>query len=137
MPQSPADVHISNQKENSVTLKWNKPKHDGGSLITGYRVEIRKPDSDTWEIANDYPIRGNEFTTDNLQTGKPYEFRVKARNAAGWGDYSELDCSITLKPNSGNLFLFFIMKIHQTIGCFSSSIITRHARSEKSWQKSY
>jgi len=32
--------------------------------------------------------------------GKPYEFRVKAKNAAGWGEYSTLDRLVTLKPDS-------------------------------------
>ncbi|CAF1524773.1 unnamed protein product, partial [Adineta steineri] len=65
-----------------------------------YQVEIRKPDSDIWEMANDFPIKGNDFTIDNLQTGKSYEFRVKAKNAAGWGEYTKLDRPVTLKPDS-------------------------------------
>lgn len=102
-PQSPANLDVANQTESSITLQWNKPKNDGGSKVTGYQVEIRKPDSETWEIANDYPIKGNEFTIPNLQTGKPYEIRVKAKNAAGWGDYAKLDGPVTLKPDCGKL----------------------------------
>lgn len=94
-------MEIGKQTEDSVTLKWNKPKNDGGSKITAYQVEIRQPDSDVWEVANDYPIKGNEFTVENLHAGKPYEFRVKAKNAAGWSDYSKLDRPVTLKPDSG------------------------------------
>jgi len=100
-PQGPSNVEVAKQTEDSVTLKWDKPKNDGGSKVTAYQVEIRKPDSDIWEIANDYPIKGNELTIDNLQIGKPYEFRVKAKNAAGWGDYAKLDRPVTLKPDSG------------------------------------
>lgn len=71
---------------------------------------MRRPDSDVWEVVNDYPVKGNEFTVDNLQTGKPYEFRVKAKNAAGWGDYSELDRPITLKPDCGTLYFSLLLK---------------------------
>ncbi|CAF1402962.1 unnamed protein product, partial [Adineta steineri] len=99
-PQGPSNIEIGKQTENSVTLKWNKPKNDGGSKVIAYQVEIRKPDSDIWEMANDFPIKGNDFTVDNLQTGKPYEFRVKAKNAAGWGEYTKLDRPVTLKPDS-------------------------------------
>jgi hypothetical protein len=101
VPQAPTNIEVGNQTENSVTLKWNKPKNDGGSKVIAYQVEIRKPDSDRWEVANDFPIKGNDLTINNLQTGKPYEFRVKAKNAAGWGDYSTLDRPLTLKPDSG------------------------------------
>ncbi len=99
-PQAPTNIEVGNQTEKSVALKWNKPKNDGGAKITAYQVEILKPDSDKWEVVNDYPIKGNDLTIDNLQTGKPYEFRVKAKNAAGWGDYSTLDHPVTLKPDS-------------------------------------
>jgi hypothetical protein len=94
-----------------VKLKWDKPKSDGGSKITAYQVEVRKPDSDIWEIANNYPIKGNDFTVENLQIGKPYEFRVKAKNAAGWGEYSKLDRPVTLKPDTGKLILITKSKI--------------------------
>ncbi len=102
-PQGPANIEVGKQTEDSVTLKWDKPKNDGGAKVTAYQVEIRKPDTDRWEIANEYPIKGNELTIDKLQTGKPYEFRIKAKNAAGWGDYSKLDSPVTLKPDSGKL----------------------------------
>ena len=82
-------------------MKWDNPKSDGGSKITAYQVEMRSPDSDTWEVVNDYPIRSNDFTVEKLQTGKPYEFRVKAKNAAGWGDYATLDRPVALKPDFG------------------------------------
>ncbi|CAF1400854.1 unnamed protein product, partial [Adineta steineri] len=88
--QGPANVEVGKQTENSVTLKWNKPKNDGGSKIAAYQVEIRKPVSDIWEIADDYSVKGIEFTVDNLSTRKSYEFRVKAKNAAGCGEYTKL-----------------------------------------------
>lgn len=101
VPQAPSNFEIGNQTEDSVTLKWNKPKSDGGSRITGYQVEFRQPDSDVWEVANTYPIKGTDFTVENLQTGKTYEFRVKAKNAEGWSDYAKLDRPVTVKPSSG------------------------------------
>lgn len=106
VPQSPTNIDVDNQTENSIKLKWNKPKNDGGAKITAYQVEIKKPDSDQWEPVNDYPIKGNDITVDNLQPGKPYEFRVKAKNAAGWSDYSTLDRPVTLKPSSGKFSYF-------------------------------
>ena len=82
-------------------MKWKPPKNDGGSKVLAYQVEVRQPDSDVWEIANEYPVKGSDFTVENLKTGKQYEFRVKAKNASGWGDYATLDQAVTLKPDSG------------------------------------
>lgn len=101
VPQAPSNFDVNKKTENSVTLTWSRPKNDGGSKVTAYQVEMRRPNSDMWDLANDYPIKGTELTINNLQPGKGYEFRVKAKNAAGWGDYATLDQSVTLKPDNG------------------------------------
>ena len=133
IPQGPSKLQVGHQTEDSVTLKWDKPKSDGGSKITAYQVEIKRPDSDLWEVVNDYPVKGTEFTIDNLQKGKPYEFRVKAKNAAGWSDYSELDRPVTLKPDCGMLHFVLSNPKSDKIFCFLSCIvITWYARSKKS-----
>jgi hypothetical protein len=49
---------------------------------------------------------------------------VKAKNAAGWGDYSTLDRPLTLKPDSGTWWLFLNKN---KIIFLSSTIITRYA----------
>ncbi|CAF0817484.1 unnamed protein product, partial [Didymodactylos carnosus] len=98
-PQGPCNLEVRNQTENAITLKWDRPKNDGGSKVTQYQVEIRKPDSDIWVPVTDFPVKGTELTVDNLQPNKLYEFRVKAKNAAGWSQPTILDQSVTLKPN--------------------------------------
>lgn len=124
---------MAGQTENSARLKWNNPKSDGGSKVTAYQVEMKAPDSDVWEVVNDYPVKGNEFTVDKLQTGKPYEFRVKAKNAAGWGDYAKLDRPVTLKPDSGMLRQFSVPV--NVLLLLSATFVTRHAGTEKSRQE--
>ncbi|CAF0741448.1 unnamed protein product, partial [Didymodactylos carnosus] len=99
VPQGPSNVEVRGQTENSVTLKWDRPKNDGGSKVTQYQVEIRKPGSDAWEPASDFPLKGTELTVENLQPNKAYEFRVKAKNAAGWSQPTVLDRPVTLKPD--------------------------------------
>ncbi|CAF2621370.1 unnamed protein product [Rotaria sp. Silwood2] len=43
---------------------------------------MEKLDYDESEVVYDYPIKRNDFILDNLQSGKPYEFHVKAINKA-------------------------------------------------------
>ncbi|CAF1001234.1 unnamed protein product [Adineta steineri] len=85
--QGSANVEVGKQKENSVTLKWDK-------------LKMMVAQNNVWEIANDYSIKGNEFTVDNLSREKPYEFRVKAKSAAGWEEYTKLDRPVTFKSDS-------------------------------------
>lgn len=41
-----------------------------------------------WRKANEYLVVDNRFTVMDLVTGQPYEFRVLARNAAGYSEHS-------------------------------------------------
>ncbi|KAI6175533.1 hypothetical protein M3Y97_00699600 [Aphelenchoides bicaudatus] len=67
---------------NSVTVAWNKPKDDGGSELTGYRLEYQELGSTSWERV--YETTTLLFhTVRNLQNGKQYRFRVYAENIVG------------------------------------------------------
>jgi len=46
----------------SVSLKWEKPKNDGGKKVTGYVVEYKEPDSNRWKTANDFPCSNPHYT---------------------------------------------------------------------------
>lgn len=37
--------------EDSITIQWTRPRHDGGSPITGYVVEKRLISEDKWTKA--------------------------------------------------------------------------------------
>ena len=65
--------------------------------ITGYDVE-RKDDKGRWVKVNREPIKGTEFTDDNVTPNKAYEYRVTARNTAGPGSPSEASKPIKAKP---------------------------------------
>lgn len=66
----------------SVTLKWDIPKHDGGSRIVAYTVE-RRQGRGRWLRCNFVDISECQFTVTGLSAGDRYEFRVIARNAVG------------------------------------------------------
>ncbi|TWW75574.1 Titin [Takifugu flavidus] len=90
-PGKPETVIIT---KDSVTLQWSKPRHDGGSTITGYVVEKKELPDGRWMKANFTNIIENQFTVTGLTGGQGYEFRVTAKNGAGvWSTPSE---SVTL-----------------------------------------
>jgi hypothetical protein len=62
-----------------VRVSWTPQLTDGGAPITRYRVIASPADAScTAEDATSCTVRG-------LTNGTPYQFRVRARNAAGWG----------------------------------------------------
>lgn len=79
-PDAPASV-TAVAGDGEVTLSWDAP-HDGGSVITGYRIE--KDDGDGWTVAE--ANTGNAqttFTVTNLTNGTSYDFRVVPINQNG------------------------------------------------------
>ena len=80
-----------------VGLVWTAPSSDGGSDITDYRVQygvypvLLETD---WQIFQDGTSTALDAMVTGLQNGTQYQFRVAAKNDAGWSDYS-LPSSIT------------------------------------------
>ena len=90
-PDAPTGLEATPGDE-SVTLRWTAPAHDGGSAITGYQY-CRKEgtaasctaEGDWTDIAESAPGGANAtgYTVTDLTNGTGYTFRVRARNAEG------------------------------------------------------
>ena len=66
----------------SATLTWAVPRDDGGSPITAYVLEMKKPRDYKWtEISS--TVSDTRYTVDGLKEETEYIFRVSAVNKAG------------------------------------------------------
>uniref|UniRef100_A0A8C2ZN35 Titin n=1 Tax=Cyclopterus lumpus TaxID=8103 RepID=A0A8C2ZN35_CYCLU len=77
-PTPPESIIPTDITKNSVSLAWTKPKHDGGSRITGYVLEAQKKGTDPW--AHVTAVKNMDFTVKNLNETEEYIFRVMAVN---------------------------------------------------------
>uniref|UniRef100_A0A667WX56 Titin n=1 Tax=Myripristis murdjan TaxID=586833 RepID=A0A667WX56_9TELE len=82
LPSPPAKPKIIDSTKTTVTLSWNKPLFDGGSPVTGYRVEYRKTFDDEWTVGVQN-TKNTEFTVVGLTPGAEYVFIVKSINKIG------------------------------------------------------
>ena len=66
-------------------FKWEEPKHNGGSKITGYVIERRVYNDDLWVKSGEVKMKLEMGAATGVELGETYVFRVKAVNAAGPG----------------------------------------------------
>ena len=90
-PPGAPNLYNVTPAHNKVSLLWRAPSSDGGSAITGYRIEHSGDGGLTWEASDvaigDIAKAGTAYTYSitGLFTGTAYRFRVSARNANGVG----------------------------------------------------
>lgn len=92
-PEGPLEV--SDIHKNGCTLKWKKPKDDGGEPIEGYLIEKFDPETGVW-----LPIGRStvpEMKVEGLTPGHEYKFRVKALNKEGESEPLETYGTIVAK----------------------------------------
>lgn len=92
-PEGPLEV--SDVHKDGCTLKWKKPKDDGGEPLEGYLVEKFDPDNGVW-----LPVgrtKDPEMQVTGLIPGHEYSFRVKALNSQGESEPLETLSTIVAK----------------------------------------
>jgi hypothetical protein len=93
-PGQPALWQVTQQfVPGGLTVSWNAPTSNGGTVITHYILE-HSQDLVTWTTA-DASVTGNSLAVTGLvSTATPYTFRVSAVNAAGSGPVSDTSTHI-------------------------------------------
>uniref|UniRef100_A0A8C5SPQ2 Fibronectin type-III domain-containing protein n=1 Tax=Laticauda laticaudata TaxID=8630 RepID=A0A8C5SPQ2_LATLA len=88
-PGPPTVVKVIDTSKTSVTLEWTTPVFDGGLEIIGYIIEM------FWREAGQ--TKQLTFTIEGLTENNEYEFRVRAKNDAGYSQPREAFSSVIIK----------------------------------------
>ncbi|CDW52538.1 protein unc g; protein unc f; protein unc d; prot ein unc b; protein unc a [Trichuris trichiura] len=99
VPSAPTAPEVVDYDTDFVNLKWNPPKDDGGSPITGYVIEKHeKKGGGDWSPCCTLQTPLCECKVKNLAEGETYQFRVRAVNLAGEGPPSRASEPCTCQP---------------------------------------
>merc|ERR1711953_549645 len=79
---------VTEWNERSMTLVWDDPIDDGGTAITGYVIEAKRPGVGNWQIWETLDCKDNKVVLQKLTKGHEYQFRVIAVNKAGRSEAS-------------------------------------------------
>jgi hypothetical protein len=82
----------------SATLSWAAPASDGGSPITGYRIQVRQGNN----VINSFNVAASPTSTTvtGLTNGLSYTFTVSALNEAGAGAATVSNAVTPFAPDS-------------------------------------
>lgn len=79
-----------------VAIRWERSPSNGGSAIVGYLIEHRRLGSPHWIRSTSGLCAFPELTLSGLEPGWRYQFRVRAQNALGLSQPSEVSEPLTV-----------------------------------------
>lgn len=87
VPGTPGDPTAASAGVGAVALSWSAPASEGGSPITGYRIQAQRDGTSTYNtVESNTGSASTSFTVSSgLTQGERYRFRVAALNANGTG----------------------------------------------------
>ncbi len=101
VPSDPTSVTATPSGRTLIQLNWAAPANNGGSAVTGYRVEWSADGSTNW--ADVSPAHSGTTTTyrdRGLNAATTRHYRVRAINTTGTGTYSTIAMATTVDGSS-------------------------------------
>ena len=109
-PGAPTGLTAAANGQNQIDLSWTAPSSDGGTAITGYKIEVSM-DGSTWtDLMADTASTGTSYSHTGLMAGSTRHYRVSAINSEGTGAASNTDMATT---DAGPVVLDF--KVNNTV----------------------
>ena len=103
-PDPPAvtyGLRATGVSQTRIDLSWNAPTDDGGSSITGYRIEVSDDDRSTWsDLVANTGSSSRTYAHTGLEAGTTRHYRVSAINRVGTGLASAVASGQTREANA-------------------------------------
>ena len=95
VPDMPTGLSAVANGTSQIDLSWEAPADDGGSDVTGYRIEVSDNGTAWRNLRSDTQSDATEYSHTGLNPGTTQHYRVSAINAAGTGDPSDAASATT------------------------------------------
>src|SRR2546428_2645238 len=124
-PQPPTGLTATTVSSSQINLSWTAPTNNGGSAITGYKIESSTNSGSTWSVlVSNTGSTGTAYSDTGLSPSTTYSYRVSAINSAGTSTPSNTASATTQSTTtSGNTTTSSIVLngIQSTSGTVSSA----------------
>ena len=99
-PGTPQNLRATTGNSEELAVSWDAPSSDGGSEITGYKVQW-KASTGSWDAPADVSettVTATTHTITGLTDGTGYDVQVRAVNAEGAGEASSQATATAVNP---------------------------------------
>ncbi|KAJ8416947.1 hypothetical protein AAFF_G00328250 [Aldrovandia affinis] len=97
-PSPPLELHITEASREHINITWKPPAKAGGSPVTGYHIELSEAGTEKWMRINSRPVKELKYKAEEgIVPEKQYVMRVRAINAIGVSDPSEISEKVSAK----------------------------------------
>src|SRR3989475_348623 len=103
-PQPPTGLATPYVSSSQISISWQAPLNDGGSPITGYKIESSTDGGTTWNIiVANTGLPGTWYSNYHLLGSTAYSYRVSTINGIGTGTPSTTVSATTSPPTAPHL----------------------------------
>ena len=96
VPGAPTGLTATASGTTQINLSWSAPASDGGSAITGYKIESSSDGGSSWsDLVADTGNANTTYAHTGLTAGTTRHYRVSAINTNGSGTASNVDSATT------------------------------------------
>eukprot|EP00930_Biecheleria_cincta_P025161 TRINITY_DN17949_c0_g2_i3.p1 TRINITY_DN17949_c0_g2~~TRINITY_DN17949_c0_g2_i3.p1 ORF type:complete len:5308 (+),score=711.55 TRINITY_DN17949_c0_g2_i3:64-15987(+) len=97
-PQPPGSVYFDHLRRGELRVRWPPTLEDGGSAVELYELTMN-PNSSGWIWVATNVVQDLNHVVEGCIIGQRISFRLRARNAVGWGGYGpEGNTACALEP---------------------------------------
>ena len=96
VPFAPTGLTAMASGTTTINLSWTAPPNNGGSVITGYKIEVSADNEANWDdLDADTDDTDTTYAHTGLAPGTTRHYRVSAINSVGTGAASNVDNATT------------------------------------------
>ncbi len=100
-PGEPRNLTATAAGPTIIDLDWDAPDSNGGSAITGYDLQVSTDGGTTWSQTVTLTADQTSHRHTGREAGETYNYRVRARNAAGTGSWTSAVSATTAAGTPG------------------------------------
>jgi len=128
VPQPPTGLTSSVVSSSQINLSWAAPSNNGGSAITGYKIERSSNGGTNWgTLISNSGSTGTTYSNTGLAANTTYTYRVSTINSVGTSTVSNTASATTLAASSGGTVSIAIKSANLAGVSFTGMWVELHA----------